>query len=148
MVGIVLSGLTFAGVFTLLLSPFISGWGLSYLSVLLLLLGGVAVVFLSLGFVLDRVVKFWGATALVGTTRNQFLVSRLYSKEWLSMVNHNLPVLRAVRMLVAESTGGGSLNARQKLLEELDKSVARLEETAKERRWVLREGEDIYEDAK
>ena len=81
MVGIILSGLTFAGVFTLLLSPFLSGWGLSYLSLLLLLLGGVATVFLSLGFILDRVVRFWGAQALVGTTRNPFLISRLYEKE-------------------------------------------------------------------
>ena len=144
MIGIFLSALTFAGVFTLLLSPFLAGWGISYLVMLLLLLGGVATVFLSLGFVLDRVLKFWGAQALVGTTRNPFLISRLYEKELLTIVTQHIPVLKAVRMLLQTD----SLNARAALLKELDASIARLEKTARDREWTVLPGEDVYPETK
>jgi hypothetical protein len=142
MIGIALSGLTFAGIFTLLLSPLLPGWG--YLSIISLLLGSVAVSFLSLGFVLDRVVKFWGAQALVGTTRNPFLISRLYEKELLNMVTQQIPVLKAVRMLLKTE----SLDARAALLNDLDASIARLEKTARNRHWTVEPGEDVYEDSK
>jgi len=147
MVGIILSGLTFAGVFTLLLSPFLSGWGLSYLSLLLLLLGGVATVFLSLGFILDRVVRFWGAQALVGTTRNPFLISRLYEKELLTIVTQHIPVLKAVRMLLID-TRLAYTEERIALLNDLDTSIARLEKTARDRQWTVQPGEDVYEDSR
>jgi len=147
MVGIILSGLTFAGVFTLLLSPFLSGWGLSYLSLLLLLLGGVATVFLSLGFILDRVVRFWGAQALVGTTRNPFLIARLYEKELLTIVTQHIPVLKAVRMLLTD-TRLAYTEERIALLSDLDASITRLEKTARDRQWTVQPGEDVYEDSR
>src|SRR3972149_2554110 len=147
MVVIILSGLTFAGVFTLLLSPFLSGWGLSYLSLLLLLLGGVATVFLSLGFILDRVVRFWGAQALDGTTRNPFLISRLYEKELLTIVTQHIPVLKAVRMLLID-TRLAYTEERIGLLNDRDTSIARLEKTARDRQWTVQPGEDVYEDSR
>ena len=147
MVGIILSGLTFAGVFTLLLSPFLSGWGLSYLSLLLLLLGGVATVFFSLGFILDRVVRFWGAQALVGTTRNPFLIARLYEKELLTIVTQHIPVLKAVRMLLTD-TRLAYTEERIALLSDLDASITRLEKTARDRQWTVQPGEDVYEDSR
>ena len=147
MIGIILSGLTFAGVFTLLFSPFLSSWGFSYVEMLLLLLGVVAIVFLSLGFVLDRVVKFWGAQALVGTTRNPFLISRLYEKELLTIVTQHIPVLKAVRMLLID-TRLAYTEERIALLNDLDTSIARLEKTARDRQWTVQPGEDVYEDSR
>mgnify|MGYP001581385140 FL=1 len=144
-IGVAFSALTFAGVFTILLSPFLSSWGLTYSTMLILLLGGVATVFLGLGFVLDRVLKFWKATALVGTARNPFLISRLYEKEWLSIIIWQLPMLRALRQVIAE---GIMSPDRRRLVEELDGSIERLEETVKDRAWTIREGEDVYEDSR
>ena len=143
-IGVAFSAMTWAGVFTLLLSPFLSEWGLTYSSTLVILLSGVAVTFLGLGFVLDRVVKFWRATALVGTVRNPFLVERLYQKEWLSITTWQLPMLRALRQVAAE---GIMSPDRRRLVEELDESIERLDETVKDRKWTLREGEDLYEDS-
>lgn len=145
MIGIALSGLTFAGIFTLLLSPLLPGWG--YFSIISLLLGSVAVSFLSLGFILDRVVKFWGAQALVGTTRNPFLISRLYEKELLNMVTQQIPVLRAVRMLLTD-TRLAYTGERIALIDDLDASIARLEKTARDRQWTVETGEDVYEDSR
>jgi len=145
MVGIVIGILNFAGIFTLLLGPlFLQNFGLSYATTLFLLVGSAALVILGFGFFLDRIAKFWKSQALVGTVRNPFLVSRLYEKELLTIVTQHIPVLKAVRMLLNTE----SLDARAKLLNELDASIARLERTARDRQWTILPGEDVYEDSR
>ncbi len=70
--GAVFSALTFSGVFTLLLGPIFQQWGLGYSSALFLLLGVVMALFLGLGFVLDRIVRFWTAPSVIRSSSTGF----------------------------------------------------------------------------
>ena len=138
MVGVIFSALTFAGVFTILLGPVFEQLGLGYLSTLTILVVVAASLVLGLGFFLDRVAKFWKAQALVGTTRNPFLYDRLYQKELLTLTNQHLPVMRALQ----------AINRDPRVAEELDRAIARLEETLRNKRWTIRPGEETYEDSR
>ena len=136
--GAIFSALTFAGVFTLLLGPILQGFGLGYSSTLLLLLGTVAVLFLALGTFLDRVVKFWTAQSQVGTVRNPWLYNRLYQKEALSLVVRDLVEMKTLRGLAGHADLGPDI------IQALDKSIARLEETVRNRKWTVHPEEDVY----
>lgn len=142
-IGIVFSALTFSGVFTLLLGPVLGElFGIGYAGTLLILVGIVAVIVLTFGLFLDRVAKFWLAQALVSTTRNPFLISRLYQKEALAYVTEKLPEMRAIRALLAEN------GRHTALVEQLDKSIARLEDTVRRGEWTIRPGEETYADSR
>lgn len=136
--GAVFSAATFVGVFTLLLGPVMRDFGITYSQTLFLLLAFVLVVFFGLGTVLDRVVKFWAAQAIVGTIRNPFLIDRLYQKEALTIATEKIPELKAMR----------SLMTNPKLIDELDDAIARLEAVVRNKKWNIRPGEEVYEDSR
>lgn len=141
-VGTLFSALTFSGVFTILLGPVLQKIGIGTSGTLFLLIGVVVVLFLSFGFFLDRVLKFWKAQAIVGTTRNPFLISRLYQKEALGLQVQAIPLMKTCRALLAT---GIMTHDRRQLIEELDRSIARLEQTVQDKEWVILPGEDVYE---
>ena len=136
-IGAVFSALTFAGVFALVLGPSLNPLGFTYTTTIFLLLGFVAVIFFGLGFFLDRVAKFWAAQAEISVVRNPYLVDRLYQKELLTMTHQHLPVMYALR----------SLSRDPRIVVELDAAISRLEATVRNKRWTIREGEDVYEDS-
>lgn len=135
--GAMLSALTFAGVFTLLLGPVFSqlfGSAFGYSETLLLLLGLVAAVFLGFGTFLDRGIQFWAAQAKVGTMRNPFLIDALYQKELLTIATVSLPTLRALYAATRDPRAA----------EELLTAIARLEDTVRDKKWEIRPGEEAY----
>ena len=134
LIGALFSAMTWAGVFTLLLGPVFQELGIGYSGTLFFLLALVGVVFLGLGFVLDRVVKFWTAQAKVSTVRNPWLFDRLYEKEALTIANQHLPVIRALRELVKDP----------ERIAELDRSIVRLEKTVRDGKWTVRPEENVY----
>lgn len=140
-VGIVFTILTFLGVFTLILGPVFDRMGLSYLETGLMLLAAVVAAIVGFGLFLDRYVKFWSAQATVGTVRNQFLVDFLYQKELLSLIYIQRPLLRSVRGLL---TGPMDEAERRVLAADLDRSLARLEETIRAKRWPIEPEERVY----
>mgnify|MGYP001605667931 CR=1 FL=1 len=143
-IGVAFSAMTFVGVWAILLSPWLSSVGFTQSTTILFLMSAVFVVVLGLGFVLDRI-QLWKSQALVGTVRNPFLVTRLYEKEWLGLVTMHLPLLRSNRAILAE---GIMSPDRRREIERLDVAIARVEETIQKKEWTLREGEDIYADAR
>ena len=151
--GMALSAMTFAGVFVLLLGPIFQQWGLGYSSTFFVLIGGVASLFLIVGFVLDHSVKFWKAQSAVGTVRNPWLFDKIYQKEALQMAYQTLPNLRALRALLDyEHTDfrheGQREESRAKLVAELDAAIARFEETLRDKKWTIRPEEDVYGDSR
>lgn len=149
-IGALFSALTFAGVFTLLLGPYLQEWGLGQSGILLMLIGLVTVLFFTLGTVLDRVVKFWQAQVEVGTTRNQYLIDKLYQKELLNIKVHYLPALKAMRSMLNLyetnfKTQEACETARKATIAELDAAIARLVETVQAKKWTIQPEEDIYE---
>jgi len=139
-IGIVFSALTFVGVFTLLLGPWMAQLGLGSAATLVLLLSIVLVVVFGLGIFLDRVVRFWQAQTLIGTTRNPFLIDYLYQKEALGLANINVPLMSGVRELLAD---GGK---HPELVALLDEKLERVQKTVNNKKWDIRPGEDVYYD--
>lgn len=137
--GAVLSVFTFAGVFTLLLGPILGPIGIGYSATFLLLVGFVAVLFLSFGFALDRIVKFWAAQAHVGTVRNPWLLDRLYQKELLTLKERDVPEMLALRALLADS------GRHPELVVALDEKIARIERAVRDRKWTVEPGEEAYD---
>lgn len=134
-IGIGIGILNFAGIFTLVLGPTLFGlFGFGYFQTFFFLLGSVAAIIFGTGFVLDRIVRFWSAQAQVATVRNPWLFDRLYEKEALTIANQHLPVMRALRELVKDP--------ERKV--ELDRSIARLEQTVRDGKWTVSDDEDIY----
>lgn len=131
--GAIFSALTFTAVFSLLLGPML-GTSVAFAAIL----GIVLVIIFGFGFFLDRVAKFWAAQALVSTVRNPFLLDRLYEKEYLTMVTQHIPVVLALRELLAD---GGK---HPELVDALDAALARLEQTALDKRWTIKPGEEVY----
>ena len=144
-ISVMLSGMTFVGVWTLVLGPSFAVIGLGQKETIVLLLVSVFAAVFTLGLVLDKYLKFWKAQALVGTVRNPFLVTRLYEKEWLGLVTMHLPLLRSNRAILAE---GIMSPDRRREIERLDVAIARVEETIQKKEWTIREGEDVYADAR
>lgn len=139
--GAVLSVLTFAGVFVLLLGPVFSQFGFGYSSTFFILMGTVAITFLGFGFLLDRVLRFWTAQSKIGTIRNPWLYDRLYVKEFLNMQIRDLVEMKTLRSLAEH----GGLDSG--IIQELDKSIERLEETVRNRKWTVKPGENVYDDS-
>ena len=138
MLGMLLSAMTWAGVFTLLLGPVLSDlFGIGSAVTLLLLIGMVATIMMVFGTFLDRTVKFWAAQALIGVVRNPFLIDRLYQKELLTIATEKIPELKALR----------SLSRDPRIVVELDASIARLEDAVRNKRWDIRPGEETYDDS-
>ena len=140
--GIVFTILTFLGVFTLVLGPVFARVGLTYLETALILLSLVVVVVFGFGVFLDKIVKFWSAQATVATVRNPYLVDILYQKEFLSLLYIQLPILRSVRALAMASSVPEE--RRRELLEQLDRSISKVEESIREKRWPIEDGERVY----
>lgn len=139
--GAAFSALTFAGVWLLVLGPIFAQFGLGYMQTLLLLLGIVAGLFLGLGFLLDRVLKFWKSQSEVGTVRNPWLYNRLYQKEALSLVVRDLVEMRTLRGLAEHADLGPDI------VRALDESITRLEETVRNRKWTVHPEENVYNDS-
>lgn len=139
-VGAAFSLMTFVGVFTILLSPWLGQFGLNQSSTLFLLLGTVLALVMGLGLFLDKIAKFWAAQAAVSTVRNPWLMDRLYEKEFLTMKTQHIPVVLALRTLLAD---GGK---HPELVDALDSVLARLEETVTNKRWTIKPGEEVYEE--
>ncbi len=131
-IGIVFTILSFMGVFTLVLGPlFTERFGFSYLVTAVLL-------FL---FVL-AVVHFWSAQATVGTVRNPYLVQRLYQKELLSLIYIQVPLLKSVRAMVEVQPIDPA--AKRGYLEDLDRSLAKVEQSIRDKEWPIEPHERVY----
>ncbi len=140
--GIVFTILTFLGVFTLILGPVFARVGLTYLETALLLTALVVGVVFGFGVFLDKIVKFWSAQATVATVRNPYLVDVLYQKELLSLLYVQLPLLRSVRA-IAEASALPE-DRRLDLMAELDRSIAKVEASIREKRWPIGPEERVY----
>jgi hypothetical protein len=140
-IGIMFTILTFLGVFTLVLGPVFARFGLTYLETGLVLLALVVVVILGFGIFLDKVVKFWAAQATVATVRNPYLVDVLYQKELLALVHIQLPVLRSLRALFDPTLGDAD---RADAIRRLDRSIAKVEESIRRKRWPIEIDERVY----
>jgi len=142
-IGILFTVLTFLGVFTLALGPiFTERFGLSYVATAFLLLLFVLAVIIGFGVYLDKVIHFWSAQATVGTVRNPYLVSLLYQKELLSLVYVQQPMLKTLRVLVEAQAM--TLSAKQSLLEDLDRSLSKVEQSIRDKRWPIEPQERVY----
>ncbi len=142
-IGIVFTILTFMGVFTLGLGPFFTErFGLSYLETSLLLLLFVLAVIVGFGVYLDKVVHFWSAQATVGTVRNPYLVSDLYQKELLSLIYIQVPILKSLRAVLETQFVDDVEKCRY--LEDLDRSLAKVEQTIRNKRWPIEPHERTY----
>jgi len=142
-IGILFTVLTFLGVFTLALGPiFTERFGLSYVATAFLLLLFVLAVIIGFGVYLDKVIHFWSAQATVGTVRNPYLVSLLYQKELLSLVYVQQPMLKTLRVLVeAQAMTPG---AKQSLLDDLDRSLSKVDQSIRDKRWPIEPHERVY----
>jgi hypothetical protein len=142
-IGIVFTILTFMGVFTLVLGPlFTQRFGFSYLTTAFLLLLFVLAVTVGFGLYLDKVIHFWSAQATVGTVRNPYLVDVLYQKELLSLIYIQVPVLKTLRALLeAQAMDSGETRA---FLEDLDRSLAKVERSIRDKRWPIEPHERVY----
>jgi hypothetical protein len=142
-IGIVFTILTFMGVFTLVLGPiFTERFGFTYFQTALLLLLFVLAVIVGFGVYLDKVIHFWSAQATVATTRNPYLVSALYQKELLSLVYIQIPVLKSLRALLETQLVDRS--QREAYLAELDRSLAKLEQSIRDKSWPIEAHERVY----
>ncbi len=141
-VGIVFSILTFMGVFTLVLGPALSQFGLSYLETALILFVIVVASLVGFGVFLDVSVKFWSAQATVGTVRNPYLVDMLYQKELLTLLYINRPLLRSVRALLDDEATNDK--RRREIACELDHALAKVEAAIRDKRWPIESGERVY----
>ncbi len=141
-VGIGFSILTFMGVFTLVLGPTLATFGLSYLETALILLAVVVLALIGFGLFLDIFVKFWSAQATVGTVRNPYLVDVPYQKELLALIYIQLPLLKSFRTLLNQEAADAP--DRRELREDLDRSIAKLEATIRDKRWPIEPEERVY----
>ena len=141
-IGIVFTILSFMGVFTLVLGPiFTERFGFSYLQTALVLLLFVLAVIVGFGVYLDKVIHFWSAQATVATTRNPYLVSVLYQKELLSLIYIQVPVLKSLRTLLE---GQPLDEGKQALLAELDRSLAKVQQSIQDKSWPIEPHERVY----
>ncbi|HYY47832.1 MAG TPA: hypothetical protein VFA17_04020 [Thermoplasmata archaeon] len=141
-IGIVFTILSFMGVFTLVLGPiFTERFGFSYLQTALVLLLFVLAVIVGFGVYLDKVIHFWSAQATVATTRNPYLVSVLYQKELLSLIYIQVPVLKSLRSLLE---GQPLDEGKQALLAELDRSLAKVQQSIQDKSWPIEPHERVY----
>lgn len=142
-IGIVFTILSFMGVFTLVLGPiFTERFGFSYLETAFLLFVFVLVAIIGFGVYLDKVVHFWSAQATVGTVRNPFLVDALYQKELLSLLYIQVPVVKSLHVLIEAQSLDPARKRSQ--LEELDRSLAKIEQTIRDKRWPIEPQERVY----
>jgi len=142
-IGIVFTILSFMGVFTLVLGPlFTERFGFSYLVTAILLFLFVLAVIVGFGLYLDKVVHFWSAQATVGTVRNPYLVQRLYQKELLSLIYIQVPLLRSVRAMVEVQPIDPA--AKRGYLEDLDRSLAKVEQSIRDKEWPIEPQERVY----
>jgi len=142
-IGIVFTILSFMGVFTLVLGPiFTERFGFSYLVTALLLFVFVLAVIIGFGLYLDKVVHFWSAQATVGTVRNPYLVDALYQKELLSLLYIQVPLMKSVRALVEAQPLEPA--TKRSYVDELDRSLAKVEQAIRERRWPIAPDERVY----
>lgn len=140
--GVAFTILTFLGVFTLVLGPVFARIGLSLLETSLVLAVAVVISIIGFGVFLDKVVKFWSAQATVGTVRNPYLVDFLYQKELLALIYIQRPLLRSVqRLLSAEARADA---ATDELRDEIDRSLAKLDQVIAEKRWAIEPQEKVY----
>src|SRR5207244_13563066 len=131
------TSLTFMGVFTLVLGPiFTERFGFTYFQTALVLFLLVLAVIIGFGLYLDKVIHFWSAQATVATTRNPYLVSALYQKELLSLVYIQLPVLKSLRALVETQMMDEA--KKHAYLTELDRSLAKVEQSIRLNSWPMR----------
>lgn len=140
--GVVFTILTFLGVFTLVLGPVFARLGMSYFETSLILATAVVLVIISFGVFLDKVVKFWAAQATVGTVRNPYLVDVLYQKELLGLIHIQRPVLSSIRSLLDAEVRSSA--AKDELLADLDRSIAKVERAIAEKRWPVERHEKVY----
>ena len=142
-IGIVFTIGTFLGVFTFLLGPiFTAQFGFSSLQTALVLFLLVLAVIIGFGLYLDKVIHFWSAQATVATTRNPHLVSALYQKELLSLVYIQVPVLKSLRALVETQMMDES--KKHTFLAELDRSLAKVEQSIRDKSWPIEPHERVY----
>jgi len=139
--GVVFTILTFLGVFTLVLGPVFGRLGLSYLETSLILAATVVLAIIGFGVFLDKVVRFWSAQATVGTVRNPYLVDVLYQKELLALIYVQRPLLRSIRRLLDAE---GPSAAKDELLAELGRSLAKVESAIVEKKWTVEPDEKVY----
>lgn len=141
--GIVFTILSFMGVFTLVLGPlFTERFGFSYLETGFLLFLFVLGVIIGFGVYLDKVVHFWSAQATVGTVRNPYLVSTLYQKELLTLIYIQVPMLKSLRAVL--ETLPIDEAAKRTYLQDLDRSLAKVKQTIREKRWPIEPHERTY----
>jgi magnesium-transporting ATPase (P-type) len=141
--GIVFTILTFMGVFTLVLGPlFTQQFGFTFLETGLVLLATVLAVIVGFGVYLDKVIAFWAAQATVATVRNPYLVTTLYQKELLALTYIQAPMLKALRALLEAPRIDD--RTKQSLLSELDRSLARVEQSIRDKRWPIEPHERVY----
>ncbi len=141
--GIVFTILTFMGVFTLVLGPlFTRLFGFSYLETALVLLLIVLAVIVGFGVYLDKVIAFWAAQATVATTRNPYLVTTLYQKELLGLIYIQVPMLKTLRALLDMERMDDT--TKQSFLAEIDRSLARVEQSIRDKRWPIEPHERVY----
>jgi len=141
--GIVFTILTFLGVFTIVLGPlFTQQFGFTFLETALVLLVIVLVVIAGFGVYLDKVIAFWAAQATVATVRNPYLVTTLYQKELLALIYIQAPMLKALRGLLETQRMDDA--TKQSFLSELDRSLARVEQSIRDKRWPIEPHERVY----
>lgn len=140
--GIVFTILTFVGVFTLVLRPLFAGFGLTEIEALLILLAVVFALILGFGLYLDKFLRFWSAQATVGTVRNPYLVDVLYQKELLSLIYIQVPVMKTLRALL--QTQALDPFAKESMLKDLDRSLAKVEQSIRDKRWPIEPPERVY----
>jgi len=99
-------------------------------------------VIIGFGVYLDKVIHFWSAQATVATTRNPYLVSALYQKELLSLVYIQVPVLKSLRALLEAEAMDES--KKGVFLAELDRSLAKVEQSIREKSWPIEPHERVY----
>jgi hypothetical protein len=137
------SALSFFGIFTLLLGPYLVAAGLPYFALL-----PVVLAILPFGLILDRYVRFWTATATVSTARNQYLVDSLYQKELLLLKASTLPQLEVMRYLMTNLPANvlepKFMDHRQQLILGLDANISRIKQAVADKKWVIETGEDVY----
>src|SRR2546428_7128180 len=141
--GIVFTILTFLGVFTIVLGPlFTQQCAFTFLETALVLLVIVLAVISGFGVYLDKVIAFWAAQATVATVRNPYLVTTLYQKELLALIYIQAPMLKALRALLETQRMDDA--TKQSFISELDRSLARVEQSIRDKRWPIEHHDRVY----
>jgi hypothetical protein len=141
-IGSVIALLSFDALYTIALSGWMQqSFGISYLGTYMIMTFVTFVGFFGGGYVLDKHIRYWMANAKIGTSRNQFLVNELYNKEIVFTALDTIPHLKALRLLVSREPPSTD---RDKMIDSLDTSIARLERAVHEKRFELQPHERAY----